>query len=439
MTADPETDFPPEEFVFEPGVALIDEHEGARTHKGKALKVDAAMLERIAANQNDIYKHKKCPVFVGLGHTKDGEHVSETDQPPIVAYATNLRVEPFRTTGKRALFADLHFKREHQSAIRDYPGRSVELYPESEEIPFLALLRKVPERNLPVIKFSARPTEDCYHYSLPDNLTLHFSKETVPPMDKTNPALDADPAVADAQLGQGKEVQEIKAELAQVKALLQSFMSMVQEASVPEDEDQSDLLGPADDADEFEDDDKEPEQEPEEKEEPKGKADDKPVKMDASQPTATNCNVPTTEKEPVKMARDAESLKFERETAAKFARLEREKEELRIKYNRIKAEKTLNEWKVKDRIQFPSPEAEAEEVELMAHLDDESFAAHEKRAKLLYHRETPNGEAVREVNKFSRVPEAAVEKTMADIQKGFDQADAEGVDYKTWLSRSGKK
>lgn len=436
IRGDPTVDFPPEEFIRVPNAILFDEHEGSRTVKGKPLVVDAARLERIAKNQNEIYRHKRCPVVVGLGHTKDSEHVKEEDQPTPVGWAVDLKTVPF-AFGKKALAADLYIRKEHAHVIREYPGRSIELYPSSDEVPFLALLRSVPERNLPVLKFSAdRSEEDCVRICFtppppptlldPDFKPLTFSREKddMPSNEMDGAELSPKPEVADAQLGEGKTLKELADKISKLEQLLmpiaQAFEQMMQE---PDGDEGDDLLGPA--GEEEGDDDTETET-PDSDSEPAvpqkdAEKKEEPVKMEASAPSATNCTVPNTitkEKDKTKMSRETEeALKFQRETAEKFAKLEKEREELARQVNRMKAEKVVAELETKERIKFGKAEQRERQVKLLTELDPESFAEQVQIIKDHFQRETPASGSVMEKLQFARTPEGEEVETMEQVQE----------------------
>jgi len=420
VVADPEVDFPESDFVKIENVFVIDEHSGSRTVKGKPLVVDEKFLQKIAKNNNENYLFRRSPPVLILGHTKD-EDVDESEQPKPVGWATDFKVVPFFRTGKKALSCTWHIRKSESDVITKYPGRSVELYPEIGETPAIALLRKVPERNLPVIKFG-KQDRDSYTYILQDplpltllhsNSPLQFSRETSSmPMDNMDPVATAQAGEMKSARGLEAKVDGLTSELKALTSQFQQFMNAMMGAlQGGEGEGEDDLLSPAPEGDDFEDGDEKPKSD--KKETPKGKDDKKPepkkdekkeveeepVKMDASQASATNCYIPSDNKDKTKMARENdEVLKFQKETA----RLAAENREFKLKFNRMKAEKTVAEWETKDHIAFPTEEAKQAEIELMAHLDDESFAAHEKRAKLLYSRKKPAGESVREVQKFAR-------------------------------------
>jgi hypothetical protein len=348
-----------------------------------------------------VYLVDRRASVVGKGHTLDGENVKEEDQPPVVGWCVNFRVGPYRNSRKKALYGDLYIRKEHDDAIREYPGRSIELYPDSGEVPHIALLKKVPERNLPVIKFSADSDRDRYFYSLrtPDSqLPLHYSKDPLSMNDD-----DLNSAIGSAVAGETKSAKGTDAKLDEILGMMKQFISLVMQADPNEDGDS--LLAPADG-------DRDPADAAPAKPEPK-KSDDKdkkdeepPVKMGAECASANNVYPADTndKKDKVKMSRETEeALKFQKmqnEALAKRC------EEFAFKFNRMKAEKTVADWEQTHFIEFPSEAMRQAEIEMLASLDDQSFEVHQKRALLLYKKKKPAGEAVRELSKFARTAES---------------------------------
>lgn len=142
----------PNEYIVVPDVPLLDEHVLLDGDQGP-VRIDAAKLARIAANNNSRVERTGDETPVVIGHTRDD--APETDQPPVVGYATNFRTGPF--AGGTALYADLKILKSREDEVRKYPRRSVELWLKRLEVDPVSLLgATTPERDLGLLRFSKR-------------------------------------------------------------------------------------------------------------------------------------------------------------------------------------------------------------------------------------------------------------------------------------------
>jgi hypothetical protein len=151
---------------------VLDEHH----HREKG-NIDAPLLRLMASNTNARTAHGDHPKL-WVGHTTDAP-VSEGQQPPIIGYVSNLRVAPLDPWLERhglaphgdrrlCLFADYHVHKGKEPLLHEYPSRSVERVRSDDDPSYnfldgVALLRKAPERPLPVMTYGRdwRPPSDA--------------------------------------------------------------------------------------------------------------------------------------------------------------------------------------------------------------------------------------------------------------------------------------
>lgn len=244
--------FDPAQYVAESHVPLLDEHI-LKGKGGADVTVDRSFLEEIAQNNNRKFSTTGDPAALIVGHTPDDE---SQDQKPVVGWAVNFRVEPFRNGEGRqtsALYADLYFRKDKEHVIKDFPRRSVELWVAKKEIDPIALLGgTTPERDLGVIRFSrppatvvkssndllvqyySRKTESVYRYSLESPVPDEpFNKD----MQKDVKEVDAAEAPGESKAFKSlesmmkdlsKQIAEFVAENAQLKAQVEKNTRFVE-------------------------------------------------------------------------------------------------------------------------------------------------------------------------------------------------------------------
>lgn len=149
----------PSLWVIVRNVPVFDEHDEVN-EKGEVIRhFGRSELERIAESTNRLRAASAVVPKITLGHTltrnpKTGEQPRETDQPPIVGYAPKgLRLGTFGPARKLALLTDLYFRREDYAEAKTYPHRSVELYPSTNQITGIALLRRDPQLDLGLLTY----------------------------------------------------------------------------------------------------------------------------------------------------------------------------------------------------------------------------------------------------------------------------------------------
>jgi len=161
-----------EQYVVAKHVAVLDEHPMSPSGGEPAKYCGPQELQMIADNNNRRVEQTGDATPLVIGHTTDGK--DEDEQPEIVGYATNFSVGPLFNTGRMALFADFHVRKDKKELANKYPRRSVELWPKRWEVDPISLLgATTPERDLGLLQFARKgevvrlnPTgEGVIHYS----------------------------------------------------------------------------------------------------------------------------------------------------------------------------------------------------------------------------------------------------------------------------------
>lgn len=152
-----------EDFFTVPSVAVLDEHIDPASHKDLRV-VDRGLLEEIAANSQRRIEDTgdECPIILGHTPEKAGE-----PSPPIVGFASNFRVEQFgRVNPRAAIVADFRFPKRLKEQLRQFPRRSVEVWPKDKIIDPIALLgSETPRRDLGLMRYS-RGAGERVRYSM---------------------------------------------------------------------------------------------------------------------------------------------------------------------------------------------------------------------------------------------------------------------------------
>lgn len=415
--------FPPEKYIRINKVPVFDEHENPYSSQGKPKKVTADDLKRIAKTCNSKFDTLGVATPLSIGHSKD--EADEEDQPKIVGWAVNFNVDKFAKTGRKALYCDWYVRRSQASVIDEFPFRSVEWWRSSDDLNPISLLRTAPERDLSIIRYSKETAETPYRYS--------FDSYTPPSPKSENVSMNEDEKlkVADAVAGessstaqQATEIANLKEQMGQLTSMLQELMQLVQsegaehEEGVEEGDDSKDLLDQAgddekDDAEGADDEDKKGD----EKEE--ADSEEEPEKYESAAAGPGNTFTPGMEK-PKKMSRTNED-----ELVAKYERLSKklvkdatealmkENEDLRVQYNRGKAEKAVANLETEHNVDFGAAADREEEVQLLTNLlslnkKGDSFKAHCDKIARKYKRKeaaTPDSNGAAKAVQFSRTPE----------------------------------
>ena len=108
--------------------------------------------------------NKRCEegdlTLLTLGHTDDD--LPETEQPPLVGFAKNMKVGEFN--GKVTVLADLYVKRDQYEEVMTYPRRSAEIWhgDESGFIDIVSFLRRTPHCDLGIITLKKEGQKSIY-------------------------------------------------------------------------------------------------------------------------------------------------------------------------------------------------------------------------------------------------------------------------------------
>jgi hypothetical protein len=149
----------PQKWVTREAVPLLDEHEMTDEAGRPMARVDKAILEQIAQNNNRRVMETGDPATLILGHTSDDPR---SEEKPAKGFTVNYRVLPFKrdpATGQviYAIHGDFKLRPQNAHLLEEYPRRSVELWWNKKELDPIALLGGTsPERDLGVVIRKAR-------------------------------------------------------------------------------------------------------------------------------------------------------------------------------------------------------------------------------------------------------------------------------------------
>lgn len=160
-------------YVLIPDVPIFDAHDEfdysgnqkTNANWGKLIRrFDKARLQAIADKCNGRQESTGDLAPFGPGHTIPNQYdakgimvrpAKEEDQPPIWGYLADYRVGPFGPERKTGLLINLYAKAEHAEKVKkEFPRRSIELYPKDNTIDWLAVLRRSPQRDLGLLAYS---------------------------------------------------------------------------------------------------------------------------------------------------------------------------------------------------------------------------------------------------------------------------------------------
>jgi|694.fasta_scaffold00982_8 hypothetical protein len=141
------------EMIVKHHVPILDEHELKDGKGNVVIRLDQKKLSEIVRVNNKRMGSTGDEIPLVIGHTKDD--ASEDDQPEIVGYATNLKVEPFFKTGRKCITATFKFFKHAADKVRGFPRRSIELWLSDYKIDPISLLgATTPERDLGLLRLS---------------------------------------------------------------------------------------------------------------------------------------------------------------------------------------------------------------------------------------------------------------------------------------------
>lgn len=143
------------EYVVITDVPVLDEHRLTGDGENDEEWIGPERLQEIANNNNKRIRETGDAAPITIGHTKDG--ANESSQPPVVGYATDFKVAPLLNANRMAIYANFHILKDKLDEVRNYPRRSVELWPKRWEIDPIALLgATTPERDLGLLQLSKK-------------------------------------------------------------------------------------------------------------------------------------------------------------------------------------------------------------------------------------------------------------------------------------------
>ena len=460
MKRNPQDYFPPDRFEVYPKIAVFKVHQ--RVKGGRNITVTKEDLLKMADNHNRLWDELGLAAPISLGHTldhgPDGAEVPEDEQPRIVGNTLNHFVGKL-PNGEDALFADLYIRQEDKHVVRDWPGRSVEYYPNRHSYYPLSLLRSsAPELELPVIKYEKEALPDDlkpytfemnepFAYSQtqesesmdkncdPKDMKKDYEKE---PMDKPEDKKPEDAAKDKAVKEESKGAKEDKASTSDLESkvnTLMSFLPVLEQLAAmlseegpegAEGEGKDDLMSPSDKP-------SPPMDKPSEKDE--AKSFEKPVNFEAGMGSATNGYVPgyTKDKDNYKMTNEevAKYKKQEEDLAKYKAELDATKKiatDLLKKSRLAEAKEMVRELEEVHNIKYASDVERNEDIEMLAALEPKSAKAYVERAKVRYQKKLPDAAGVQEVAKYAvteepdlmaKTPEEAQQRALKMIQSGL--------------------
>ena len=142
-----------EEMIVKHHVPILDEHELKDGKGNVVIRLDQKKLSEIVKVNNKRMGNTGDEIPLVIGHTKDD--APEGEQPEIVGYATNLKVEPFFKTGRKCITATFKFFKHAADKVRGFPRRSIELWLSDYKIDPISLLgATTPERDLGLLRLS---------------------------------------------------------------------------------------------------------------------------------------------------------------------------------------------------------------------------------------------------------------------------------------------
>jgi len=153
-----------------PNVPIFDEHDEYGKDGKITRRFDQRKLQEIVTKTERLERESGVIPKITIGHTlttnaKTGQQPRETDQPPIVGYARQLHLGRFGPRKKLGILATFYFRRDQWQEAREYPYRSVEIYPTTNEITGIAILKRDPQLDLGLLTYSrdARGNEQLFY------------------------------------------------------------------------------------------------------------------------------------------------------------------------------------------------------------------------------------------------------------------------------------
>lgn len=145
----------PNKFVVRRGVPIFKPHRRViRDRAGNVVQtivVTAKDLPRIAGRMRSAERSGTLAVLTA-GHRKGGD-ADETKQPRIFGYSGNARVGTFGPNNEPAILVDEFHRYETWNESKQYPFRSPDYYPETDDITGVAALVRDPFLKLGIVAY----------------------------------------------------------------------------------------------------------------------------------------------------------------------------------------------------------------------------------------------------------------------------------------------
>ncbi len=184
----------PSRWIIKRGVPIFKTHERVDPATNKLIKVDVPKLYEIAANISQM-ERGGVPIRMTIGHTEPGK--TETEQPPVVGYYKNARVQPFGPKQELAIVVDELLDPQWAAERAKCPYRSSEYYDDTKQITGVALLTRDPFLDLGIV--GGGPIAYA-RYMPPGSLIAHTSASPVTA--QLNPATGRVPVMYRLTLGE---------------------------------------------------------------------------------------------------------------------------------------------------------------------------------------------------------------------------------------------
>ncbi len=180
------------QWVVKEGVPVFCEHDECDAD-GKVVKHwGRDELEVIASNAREAFEKRGHAPRITIGHTLRGPNVKEKEQPPLVGFQMEPRVGEFGPEGQLGILCDFYYYPDKADEAKEYPYRSVELYPGTKELAGCALLKRDPKLQMGMVCYER--SGDLARYSMDQELDVANTSHDDPMMDKMMRALHDHPA-----------------------------------------------------------------------------------------------------------------------------------------------------------------------------------------------------------------------------------------------------
>lgn len=152
-----------------------------QTGKITEIEVTEAELEEICETYQRIFDESGVPPRILIGHTLD--NAPEAAQPATIGWALNLHVGKWGPKGLPGILCDEYIEPRHAAERAKYPFRSPEYYAGRQQIASVALLKRDPELDLGVVY----EREETVAYERAGRPFLYSREINMPDMEHEDP------------------------------------------------------------------------------------------------------------------------------------------------------------------------------------------------------------------------------------------------------------